>query len=137
MAGYLQQVNRMKIRPELLREVIEMHAEMAQEDRPVFEERVFRIIELLKEKGIRPSRVADIAIAIDFRLTALARLQRDSALREWSRPSGDLGAIAISINVIAAAAEEKLIENDEGQAVFNPESFRRRVLAKTEPDGHA
>jgi hypothetical protein len=137
MAGYLQQINRIKVRPELLREVIEMHAGMAPEDRPVFEARAFRMFELLKEKGIRPNRVSDVAIAIEFRMKALARLQRDAALREWSLPSRELGAMAISIDIITAAAEEELIESDKGEAVFDPESFRRRMLARLEPDGHA
>src|SRR3954470_8514312 len=99
MAGYLQQVNRTKVQPELLLEVIEIHAEMAPEDRPVFEARAFRVFELLKEKGIRPNRVADMAIAIEFRLTALARLQRNAVLREWLLPSCEPGAIALSFDI--------------------------------------
>jgi hypothetical protein len=78
-----------------------------------------------------------LATAIDFRLTALARLQRDAALRGWSMPGQEPGAISISGDALKVAADEPLIENAEKQAAFDAESFRRRLLAVTEPDGRA
>jgi hypothetical protein len=137
MAGFLGRVNRTKVSPELLVEVLQMHAAMAPEDRGVFEARAFRIFELLKSKGLRTSKIASVATAIDFRLTALARLEHDAALRGWSIPRQEPGVASISIEALKAAAEEPLIENAEGKAVFDAESFRRRILANVEPDGRA
>jgi hypothetical protein len=138
MAGYLETVNRTKVSPELLVEVVQLHTAMAPEDRPVFEARAFRIFELLKSKGVRSDRkIAALATAIDFRLTALARLQRDAVLRGWSMPGRESGAISISIDALKVAADEPLIENAEKQAAFDADSFRRRLLSITEPDGRA
>ncbi len=137
MDSYLKHVNRIKVQPELLWDIVKMHAAMDPEDRSVFEVRALRIFELLKGKGVRPNRIAALATAIDFRMTALARLQRDAALRGWSVPCREPGAVSISLDVITAAAEEQLIENADGQATFDPKSFASRVLGRTEPEGHA
>jgi hypothetical protein len=125
------------VSPELLCEVVQMHTAMAPEDRPVYEARAFRIFELLKSKGMRTRKIAALATAIDFRLTALARLQRDASLRGWSMPGQQPGAISISVDALKIAADEPLIENAEKQAAFDAENFRRRLFAVTEPDGRA
>jgi hypothetical protein len=52
-------------------------------------------------------------------------------------PRTEPGAVSISLHVLEAAAEEPLIESPEGLAVFDEDSFRRRLLANTEPDAHA
>jgi hypothetical protein len=135
--GYLDTVNRTKVTPELLLEVVQTHTAMAPEDRPVFEARAIRIFELLKRKGVRGRRMTALAEAIDFRLSALARLQRDAVLRGWSVPTEDPGAISIAFDALKIAADEPLIENAEKRAAFDPDSFRRRLLAITEPDGRA
>ena len=128
MMGFLDRVNRTKVSAHLLVEVLQMHAAMAPEDRPLFEARAFHIFELLKSKGVRTNRIASLATAINFRLMALARLERDAALRGWSIPRQEPGASLISGEVVKAAAEEPLIEKAEKQAAFDAESFRRRVL---------
>jgi hypothetical protein len=137
LVDFLERVNRTKVSADLLAEVLEMHAAMTPEDRPVFEARAFRIFELLKSKGVRGNRITSLATAIDFRLTALARLQRDAALRGWSIPGQEPGAMSIPIDALKIAADEPLIEDVNKQAVFDPKNFRRRLLAATEPDGRA
>lgn len=137
MASYLDTVNRTKVKPELLLEVVEMHAAMPAEDRGVFEARAFRIFELLKSKGLRGNKIAALATAIDFRLTALARLEQAAALRGWSISRQEPGVSLISIDALRAAAEEPLIENADGKASFDAERFRRRALANAEPNGSA
>jgi hypothetical protein len=83
MSAYLDRVNRTEVSGELLGEVVRMHADMTPEDRPVFEARMFRLFELLDKKGLAKKRSA-LATAIDFRLTALAKLHKDAALRAWT-----------------------------------------------------
>lgn len=106
MASILEGINRTKVETELLIEVVQMHAGMAAEDRAVFEVRALRIFELLKSKGLRARRIAGLATAIDFRLTALARLRRDSALRGRTMPRPETDAVSISSAVLEAAAKE-------------------------------
>jgi hypothetical protein len=137
MTTYLDQVNRTKVTPDLLVEVLAAHASMDPEDRGVFEARAFRIFELLKSKGLRARNIADLSVAINFRLMALARLEKVAALRGWSIQAEQPGVSRISFDALKAAAEEPLIENDEGQAVFDVERFRHRVLAGAEPEGRA
>jgi hypothetical protein len=52
-------------------------------------------------------------------------------------PGREPGSGLISIDVVKAAAEERLIENADKQAAFDAESFRRKVLSIAEPDGIA
>jgi hypothetical protein len=80
MPNFLEQVNRTVVSAELLGEAIKMHAAMPAEDRPVFEVRAIRLFELLDKKKLGKDRAA-LALAIDFRLTALARLHDKEVLR--------------------------------------------------------
>jgi hypothetical protein len=76
-------------------------------------------------------------MAIDFRLQALARLRKDSVLRGWSIPGAEPGLRYIHADVLKAAAQEPIIEDEAKQAAFDAESFRRRVLANAEARGRA
>jgi|GEM_PF-974544 len=133
--SFLVRVNRTKVTADLLGEVLEMHAAMSAEDRPVFEARAIRIFELLERKGLNEDRGA-LATAIDFRLTALARLQKDNALHGWTMPGTEAGMDYIHADLLKAAAEEPLIEK-HGQAVFDVQSFQNRVLTNAKMRGSA
>ena len=136
MSPYLNRVNRIKVSGELLSEVVMMHADMPPEDRPVYEARMFRLFELLDEKGLNKKR-AELATAIDFRLTALAKLHDDFVLRAWTMPGEKEGMDYVHATLLEAVAEEPLVEDGEGQVSFDTESFRRRVLANSEVKGSA
>ena len=136
MSNILDDVNRTKVSAELLGEVLKMHAALPPEDRGVFEVRAIRLFELLDSKNLNEDRGL-LSMAIDFRLTALARLEHDAALRGWSLPGTEPGMISISFDVLKAVAEEPLIENAEQQAAFDLDSFRRRVLTNAETVGRA
>jgi hypothetical protein len=110
---------------------------MATEDRGVFEVRTVRVFELLKSKGLRARKIESLATAIDLRLTALARLEHAAALRGWTLPRPETGAVSISTVVLEAAAKEPLMEDTDGQAAFDMERFRRRLLRNAEPEGWA
>jgi hypothetical protein len=137
MGSYLDSVNRTKVKPELLVEVLQIVEAMAPEDRGVYEARAFRVVDLLKNKGLRTGRIVSLATAIDFRLTALERLDLDGGLRGWSVPRQEPGVSSLSIEAVKAAAEEPLIENAEGKAAFDAERFQRRILTNIQPDGRA
>jgi hypothetical protein len=89
--GFLERVNRTPVSPTLLGEAMELHANMAPEDRPVFEARAIQLFEFLKDKGFTGRRRSDLVLAINFRLTALARLVQGDHVKAMSdqifRPS--------------------------------------------------
>jgi hypothetical protein len=135
MPNFLEQVNRTVVSAEVLGEAIKMHAAMPAEDRPV-EVRAIRLFELLDKKKLGRDRAA-LALAIDFRLTALARLHDKDVLRGWSMPGNEPGVEFIHADLVLAAAEEPVIEDAAGQVAFDPKSFRRRLLANAETRGRA
>jgi hypothetical protein len=134
--SFLKRVNCTRVSAELLGEVMEMHAGLSPEDRTVFEVRAIRMFELLDSKGLGKDR-ADLAMAIDFRLSALARMQKDKVLRGWTMPGAEAGMDYIHADLLKAAAEEPLIEDSKGQAVFDVQKFRNRVLANAQMRGNA
>jgi len=136
VSEFMDRVNETKVTGALLGEVVRLHANMPPEDRPDFEARAIRMFELLDKKGLREERGV-LASAIDFRLTALAKLQGDPALRAWTMAGKDEGADYIHADLLEAAAAEPLVEDQQGQASFDPNSFRRRVLSITETKGSA
>ena len=81
--SYLAKVNRTKVPFELLAAKMERHAGMKRERRGVFEARVFELAELLNEKGYSGKRHSDLALAVEFRLTALARLLSGDEVQRW------------------------------------------------------
>lgn len=136
MSKLLERVNRTIVAAELLGEILDMQAAMPPAERGALEARALRLFELLDQKGLEKNRSA-LAVAIDLQLAALARLQRDKALRGWSLPGGLPGMSIIHGDVVEAAAREPLIERVGGEAVFDVESFRRRVLSYAQARGEA
>jgi len=132
---FIKRANRTRVTPELLCDVIKAHSEMPAEDRPVLEARMIRIFQLLDEKAPKGNR-GDLSIAIEFRLEALARLIEADATRGWTMPGAE-GATSIDLDLLTAAAREKLIEGPDGHAAFDPDSFQQRVLRLTEAQGQA
>lgn len=133
----LRQVNRTKIKPELIGEVMKMHANLPPEDRGIFELRVLAITQLLADKGFKGRRHADMALAIEFRLTALARLLQEQEVRGWTRPGEERGQEYLNAVLIRAAATEPLIKSADDQLCFDPKSFRKCILRLAKPKGRA
>ena len=136
MTDVLNRVNQTKLAAELLGDAAEMHAGLPADDRNSFEGRAISLFKMLDRRGLGRKR-ADLAIAIDFRLTALARLLQDRQVRGWTLPAGHDGADFVHPDLIRAAAEEPVIEDANGQPAFDPESFRNRVLRLTGTQGKA
>jgi hypothetical protein len=133
--AYLDRLNRTTVSAELLGEVIEMHSAMPAEDRPALKARAIRLSELLERKKLKSP--ATLAMAINPRLEAFARLCGDGRLRRWRIPGDGPGAGFIHADVLKAAAEEPLIEDAAGLVAFDADSFHRRVLANAESRGRA
>lgn len=139
-AQFLERANQAPISAELLIEVLDRHASMAPADRADHDARAFAILSLLDRKGLAPDPRdrASLAMSIDFRLTALARLEvTNTVLKGWTMPAGAPGMSSLHHDALQAAAEEPLIEDGAGQVAFDPESFQRRLLAITAAKGQA
>lgn len=135
MAGYLNRMNRVRVTPELLAEVMQMHATMPAEDRGDLAARSCRVFALLDERVAR-DQLGPLTAAIDFRLTALARLIDEQGGRGFTLPGDEQGLQMIHPDLVRCAAEEPLIEQDNHLA-FDVKSFQRRLLSVTKPHGQA
>jgi hypothetical protein len=135
----MEQVNRTTVPADLLGEALEMFGVMPEAlDLAGFEARATQMFRLLDRKAPGQNRAA-LATAIELRLKALARLQRDEALLGLFTPGGEFGLFTpggesgltiIHANLVKAAVSEPLIEDADGEPSFGAESFRLRVLAE-------
>ena len=76
------------------------------------------------------------AMAADNRLTAMSALIAENVLPHGVLPQAPDGSHTVGECVFQAAAVEPLLLRGS-EPFFEPESFRRRVLELTEPDGKA
>lgn len=133
----LKRINRTPVSPTLLGEALERHSAMPAEDRSVFEAQAIELFRFLEEKGFEGNRLSDLALAINFRLTALARLVKGDQIHGWTLPGDEDGQVFLHADVLKAAAKEPLIENAEGQAAFDGRAFAQHVLRVAEARGRA
>ena len=124
MSEILDRINRIDVPPELLTEMIEMHADLPDEERSNVAAVAARLGELLERKGLA---VSDLAVAIDRRIRALARLMATDGARGWIMAGEPTGPSYIHAVLVQVAADEPLIEiaHEPG---FDPFSFWARVL---------
>lgn len=133
----LKRVNRTRVSPALLAEAMELHSDMPAEDRPAFEARAFELFRFLTGKGFEGTRLSDLAVAINFRLTALAYLVQGDQMRGWTLPGDTEGLTYLHADVLKAAAKEPLIEDAEGKAAFDGPTFSERLLRVSAVRGRA
>jgi len=127
----IKRVNKQKVDPDLMKAVLE---EVAGE--PVkrgFEGTTFEIFQRVSELGLPERQRTDLALAVSFRLQALARLMEDGGGRGWTLP-GEPGCTFVHEELVRAAAEEPMIEVNN-QVAFDPMSLHRRLLALAEMHG--
>ena len=123
------------VTPDLLGEVVEMLADLEQDERNDLTGRSVAIIQLLNDKEeaqVQPHLVA----AIDFRLNALAKLSGKQELRAWSIPGDVAGMIRIDPLVLQVAASQPLIAVNDHEVEFEAEAFFKCLLELTEEKGH-
>jgi hypothetical protein len=134
---FLEKANRTKVPAKLLGEAMELHVDMPIEDRSVFEARALRLFGFLKDKGYKGRRHADLAVAINLRLMALARLVQGDHARGWTLPGQEEGATYLHADLLKVAADETLIEDSGGSVSFDGQSFAIRLLQAAKPKGQA
>jgi hypothetical protein len=82
-----------------------MHNAMPPEDRAVFEARALGLFHMLKEKELSGD-ISELAMAIDYRLSALARVIHDDDARGWVLPSVQPDADSVHGDLLQATAED-------------------------------
>lgn len=137
LAAALKQINRIPVSSEMLEEALLRHSAMPAEKRSVFEARISVLIQFIEEKGFNGSRLSDLALAINFRLTALAHLVKGDQMHQWTLPGDERGQVLLHADMLKAAAKEPLIENAKGQAAFDSPAFAKHVLRVAEARGRA
>jgi hypothetical protein len=130
----LKRANETKVDPQLMGEILEAVADLPADDRD-FEGTTIEIVKRVHELDLPDEQRGDLAMAINFRLMALARKMEKGGGRGSTAP-GKEGCTFVHEELVQAAAEEPMIEV-ESQITFDPESFHRRLLALAEPHGEA
>lgn len=137
MSEFLEGINRTKVPPDLLAEIMERYAGLAPSQRGSFEARAFELMRLLDAKGISEERKTDLLLAIQFRMEALAHCALDSAAQGWIMPGMETGQVLLHPELIKAAAEMPLVEDHLKRVVFDYASLKERALLLVRPDGRA
>ena len=137
MSEFLDTINRTKVPPDLLAEVMARYAGMVPSERGSFEARALELIQLLDAKGFSEERKADLLLAIQFRMEALAHCALDSAAEGWTLPGMETGQVLMHADLIKAAAEMPLVEDHLKRVVFDYAGLKERTLLLVRPDGRA
>jgi hypothetical protein len=121
---------------ELLKAALDAVADLPDEDRKDLTGRTLAVIRLLDKHNV-PRDIegrGELLAGNQFRMEALARLRDDSAYRAWSMKSAIPKMDYIHEDLVEAAAVEPL-KMSKRIARFDPKSFFKRVLEKSEARG--
>ena len=130
----LERANKTKVEPELMEDILKAVAELPADDRD-FEGTTIEIVKRVGALELTDRKRGDLAMAINFRLMALARLMEHGGGRGWTAPGKD-GCTFVHDELVRTAAEEPMIEVD-GELQFDGDSFHRRLLALAAMHGEA
>lgn len=130
----LENVNATALSPELLMAALVAIDEMPPEDRPDMTARMMVVISTLQREAPEADR-AGLAMAVNFRLTALAHLMTSERLAGFKQPGG-LDYELISEDVVRTAAVVPLRMIDD-ELSFDPHQFRDHLLSIASPAGKA
>jgi hypothetical protein len=135
MSEFLKRANEAPLTVELLAGAMEAIADMPDEDRRDMTARLLCIIRFLDEAGVGDDR-ANLGLAINFRLHALAQLTAAGGLRGFRRAGAEQGMDWLHEDVIRATVEVPLREVG-GDAAFEAQEFHDRLLAIATTAGRA
>ena len=124
--------------PAMLKRALIEFSNMETEDRKDFTARAVTMIRILdQEENIETGERAWMAMAVEWRLEALARLQSTPQFRRYSTGQDEEGADWIRADMIELAATEPLIRIDDYSVTFDAETFFQKLLASDAPEGSA
>lgn len=118
---FFDQIKRYELDPELLMGTLEAIADMEPEDRKSFEGRTITIIRFVHERDVSDGDRPDAAMAINFRLMALAKLDLPAFVAD-RKDGPDL----LHEDVLRCAAQEPLVRDGEDLS-FDRRHFTKRL----------
>jgi len=124
--------------PAILKRAMIEFSKMETEDREDFTGRAITMICFLdQEEGIETGERDWMALAVEWRLRALTRLQSSPEFRAYSTGQDEGGADWIRTDMIELVATEPLIKIDDYSVTFDAETFFQKLLATDTPEGNA
>lgn len=138
--GFIETVNERPFDIELMKRMLDHLDDMDNEQRGDMTGRGLGLIRFLDDQGIGGAGMerAHTLIAFEFRMEALARLRDRPEYRAWTLQLGNKAGDPDLINevLVETAATQPIVEIDERPA-FEPESFFRAALERSEVEGRA
>jgi hypothetical protein len=126
--------------PDLMKRLMDCVARMSKRDRSDLARRTIGLIKYLDElpESQAPLSRADTLISFDMRMQALAVLQDRHELGAWRVKAAKGGDSTLLHEVmVETAATEPLIDQGGSRLCFDPQSFLREVLRRSEAQGKA
>ena len=126
--------------PDLMKRLMDCVARMSKRDRSDLARRTIGLIKFLDElpESQAPLSRADILISFDMRMQALAVLQDRPQFGAWRIKAAKGGDPTLLREVmVETAATEPLIDQGGSRLSFDPQSFLREVLRRSEAQGKA
>jgi len=124
--------------PDLLRLALSEFAKLDHRDRNDFEGRAFATFRLLeKNKTVKQQDRPWLPLAIEWRLSALAKLSERIEMKAFTIGPDKSGATWLSDDVLQVAAREPLIQKDRYTVEFSADSFLANLLRRAKPAGNA
>ena len=122
----LERANRTPISPKLLGEAMEAIANMSPKRRAASAARIAHLMQMLTDKGFIGRR-HDLAIAINYRLRAIAQFVQGGPTKGWTLLGQEQRRIYLHEDLLRAAAKAYLIKDERGFVTFDAANFTRRM----------
>jgi len=135
----IDDANANPVDPELMKEMLEFLETIPAEQRGDLTDLTSGLIGFLDQKldGLETLERAAILISFEIRMDALFRLRRRPEYRAWAITAGKRrGPDLVHEVLIETAASEPLFQRNK-RAAFNPVSFFRKALERTQAMGSA
>ena len=135
--AFIRDINAQKVSAALLGEVMTMWASLSPEEWEDFDRKLQRVVDFIDAKaGCENSPM--LAMAVALRLMALDGVVMDPQTRGWLMSGRTRDGITyLHGDLLKVAADEVILEGPNGEAVFNRETFRARLMELAATRGRA
>jgi len=135
-AEFIQKINGVEVSPELLGEITVIWASLPSEVWDDFDHRLKHVVDhIVKTRNASDGPM--LAMAAALRLMALDSIVKDSHTHAWLVRGRQRGISYIHGDLLKVAAAEGIREDALGNPIFDPESFRARLMALLVTRGRA
>lgn len=135
-AEFIGQINGVRVSPQLLGEITVIWASLPPEVWDDFDLRLKHVVDHIAKTRDGPDGPM-LAMAAALRLMALNSIVKDPDARAWLVPGAHGETAYIHGDLLKAAAAEVVREDAFGNPIFDPESFRARLMGLLATRGRA